>query len=134
MARLFQSSLIWAAVYVGLLAGIAVGMFSLRDKLVDQNRQERASWEAFREDTAAQRRAKTGPVEHTVPPSEEPPMLVLMRDHFPTMFVAALVLPAIILGFLMLVTRGVIRQSAERKAARPAKTADPVPPTSDSAS
>jgi len=119
--------LIWLSVYIGLLAGIAVGMLKAHDKLEADSRRDQASWTAFREDTAQKARSKRGPAEHPVPPSDEPPMLVLMRDHFPMMFIAAIVFPAIILGFLMLAMRGAMRQAGAPKAdeAKPQDEAKP---------
>lgn len=38
-------------------------------------------------------------------------MVVLMRDHFATILGASILFPAIILGFLIIVLRGVWQQS-----------------------
>lgn len=112
------SDSIWLASYVALLAGLAAGTIAVRNQQIRvlSSRDQRASWDSWRE-TAAKQDGSHGPVEREVPPSAEPPMLVLLRDHFPMILVASVLFPGLILGFLLLMIRGVIRQSAEKKSA-----------------
>ena len=49
-----------------------------------------------------------------MPPTDEPPMLMMMRDNFPVVLGASVFFPAIILGFLLAVLRGVLLQSESR--------------------
>ena len=112
------SGLIWLAVYLTLLAGIAAGTIVARNRLIRDlsSPEQLASWDRWRE-TAATQDGRHGPVQRVVPPSSEPPMLIELRDHFPMILAASVVFPGVILGFLMFVLRGVLRQSAEKKSA-----------------
>jgi hypothetical protein len=70
------------------------------------------SWQEWRA-AAAKQDGTRGPVAREIPRSGLPPMLLMMRDNFPAIFFAATVFPAIILGFFLLVLRGVLRQSGK---------------------
>ena len=79
--------------YVVLITGLAFGLWRARQwataQLVSTTAQE--NWEDFREDIREQA-AQGGPVKRRVPASAEPPLLVLMRDHFTPCATIALVL------------------------------------------
>jgi hypothetical protein len=119
MSRFLTSTAVWLTAYVAALVGIGLVVLHLRDTtLTDLSSPENIeNWQAWRA-AAAKQDGTSGPVQRTVPKSTEPPMLVLMRDHFPVMLTASIVFPAILLGFLMLAARGVLRESAERRGAK----------------
>jgi hypothetical protein len=100
------------AVYVAVLAGIAIWIVRVRQSMIAQLDQpaQIEDWQEWRA-AAAKQDGAHGPVAREVPRSNEPPMLLMMRDNFPAIFFAATVFPAIILGFFLLVLRGVLRQS-----------------------
>jgi len=101
---------IWLAVYLALLAGIAAGTVFAHNKLIVElsSPEERASWMTWRAE--ADKQADT---HSPVPRVSEPPMLEMLRDHFPLILAFTLLIPGVLLGFLMLALRGVIQQSAE---------------------
>ena len=100
------------AVYVAVLAGIVIWVLHKRESMLAQLDQpaQIEGWQEWRA-AAAKQDGTHGPVAREVPRSDEPPMLMMMRDNFPAIFFAATVFPAIILGFFLLVLRGVLRQS-----------------------
>lgn len=103
---------IWLATYIAILVAIAAVTVHLRERIISDGPEaakDQQSWEAWRE-AAAKEDGSHGPVQRAVPPSDEPPMRVLMRDHFGTILGASIIFPAIILGFLLMVLRGVIQQ------------------------
>jgi hypothetical protein len=104
--------------YLAVLAGIALWVLHLRESMIAQLEQPKQveSWQEWRA-AAATQDGKHGPVAREVPRSDEPPMLLMMRDDFPAIFGAAIIFPAIILGFFLLVLRGVLRQSGTPPAA-----------------
>jgi hypothetical protein len=110
MARLVTSIWLWLAVYVAILAAIAMFTIHLRDATLADDVETSQSWQKWRQ-AEIEREAEAGPIERTVPKSHEPPMVVLMRDNFGVILAASVVFPGIIIGFLMIVLRGVVRQS-----------------------
>jgi hypothetical protein len=73
----------WVVGYVALAGLVIGGMFWIRQIVLTQfsTPQSIADWQAWREDVR-QQQANPGPVERRIPKSEEPPVLVLMRDYF----------------------------------------------------
>src|SRR5690242_6212837 len=83
-----------AAGYIAVAAGVIGGMSAVRDRAIANmsTPEAEAQWQAYREKLASDNE-KGGPVQHTIPSSNEPPLLILMRDHFvPT--VLGLLIPA----------------------------------------
>ena len=64
-------------------------------------------WEAWRKDAAAQQESST-PVQRSVPRSEEPPTLVLLRDHFGVCVATSLVLTSVLYWTTALFVRGIL--------------------------
>jgi hypothetical protein len=75
--------------------------------LQSANEDSRRDWEAWRE-AVQESQSGTGPVQRRVPKSDEPPALVLMRDHFGVCLTIALVLSSILFGTFVLFARGVM--------------------------
>jgi hypothetical protein len=116
MRRWWLSPWLWVGVYLAVLIGIGVGMVRLRQQvLATDYDQQVAQWQKWR-DEAARQDGRSGPVQREVPRTEEPPMYLLMRDHFPVIFAGSILFPAVILGFFMGVAYGVLQQASEPKA------------------
>ncbi|HKD37987.1 MAG TPA: hypothetical protein VKB78_14340 [Pirellulales bacterium] len=106
---------LWLAFYIAVLVAIGAVTVYLRDRIVSDGPEaakDQQSWEAWRQE-AARQDGSHGPVQRAVPPSDEPPMRVLMRDHFGTILGASIIFPAIILGFLLIVLHGVLQQGSD---------------------
>jgi hypothetical protein len=114
MGRIITSLWLWLAVYVATLAGIAIFTIHLRDATLADDAQTRQSWQQWRQ-AEVKREAEPGPIQRAPPKSREPPMVVLLRDNFGVILVASVVFPGIILGFLMIIVRGVVRETLDRK-------------------
>jgi hypothetical protein len=78
--------------YVLLLAAIGVAMIWLRQTALSQSV---ADWQAWRNDVQTQQ-GVAGPVQRSVPKSEEPPALVLLRDHFGVMVAGAVLFSSLL--------------------------------------
>ena len=121
---------LWLAVYLAVLIGIGVYVIHMRNQMLSNEAGIAEEQESYRQwlEVAKTQTGANGPVQRTVPKSSELPMLVLMRDHFAVILGASIVFPAIILGFLLLVLHGVLRQSRDRKASEltTAESSDPV--------
>ncbi len=117
MTRWWLSPWLWLFVYLAALVGIGVFMFDFRERVLAADPQIQAQqWDDWRKE-AAKQDGHSGPVERVVSPTDEPPMLIMMRDHFPVMFLASIVFPAVILGFFLAVAHGVLRQASAPKPA-----------------
>jgi uncharacterized membrane protein YedE/YeeE len=124
MRHVLLSVWLWLAIYVVAIGGVAIYIVRLRDQMLDDRPEIAANEQSWQDwvKSEVNREANSGPIQRAPPKSPEPPMLVLMRDHFGVIFGAAVVFPAIIIGFMLIVARGVLRQSMERKHAEPAAT------------
>jgi hypothetical protein len=73
----------WTTAYVVILVSAVVTMFLVRKQILTKLATPEAisQWQAWREDVRRQQ-TEYHPVERRVPKSEEPPALLLMRDHF----------------------------------------------------
>jgi hypothetical protein len=107
-------SLMWANVVVGLgwllvVSVIAGGLMIARGyalRTIDSPLAQE-DWEDWREE--AQRQAEgEGPVKRRPPRAEEPPTLMLLRDHFGACMTMGLVLSSVLYGTLALMIRGVL--------------------------
>ena len=109
------ANLTWLLVYAAMLAGITWAMFSARSwavkSLTDDNTTE--SWQEFRNDS--KQTATSGPVLRRVSPSEEPPTLRLLRDHFPASLAATLFFCSALFATLMLMVRGTLGRSSTKE-------------------
>jgi hypothetical protein len=126
MGRFLASIWLWLVVYLAVLIGIGAYVIHLRNQMLSDEAEIAKEQESYRQwiEFAKTQTGSTGPVQRTVPTSSELPMLVLMRDHFPVILGASIVFPAIILGFLLLMFHGVLRQSLDGQAADPAAGID----------
>jgi hypothetical protein len=103
-----RTDLIWLALLLVALAGVAVGMFRVRDVVLSTATAEsQQEWDQWRE-SVREGDANMGPVARRVPKSVEPPALVLLRDHFFVCLAIALVLSTVLLGTFILFARGVM--------------------------
>ncbi len=116
MQRFWLSKWLWLLAYLVMLFAIGTLVVQERNRLLSADRdQQKQDWQAWRS-AAAKQDGRSGPVQRIVPKSAEPPMVVMMRDKFPIIFGAAMFFPALILGFFLVVARGVLRQALDRKA------------------
>lgn len=101
-------NLIWLAAYVATMAALVWAMFGARNWAFDSfsTPEAQAEWEVWRVDAKKQAEG-SGPVQRHVPKSGEPPVLVLMRDHFVTTLATSLLLATVLFGTLALMLRGV---------------------------
>ena len=106
--RFSIADLLWLTLLIAMLAAVAAGMFYVRDSVLQSaGAESQEDWEAWRE-AVKEGQAETGPVQRRVPKSNEPPALVLLRDHFAVCLTIALVLSSVLFGTFVLFARGVM--------------------------
>lgn len=100
------------AVYLVLVAIVVVLLIRVREHTLASmdNAEARAEWDKWKE-AAAKETGETTPVRRTAPTTAEPPILVLMRDHFPAALFGLLAPLTALYAFTAWIVTGVIRQS-----------------------
>ena len=113
MRHLTVANALWLAAYAALMAAIVVGMSSARSWAESELSKASATenWQKFRDD--AKQMSDDGPVLRRVPPSEEPPTLRLLRDHFTASLSAALFFSTAVFATTMYLVRGAFKQRAD---------------------
>ena len=97
--------------YILLFAVYVWGMFLTRQNVISQlsTEQSQADWNTWRAE-AAQQDGTHGPVQRVAPKSPEPPLLILMRDYFPTCIVCLGIPLTALYGVITWMAYGVARQ------------------------
>ena len=107
MTKQIYTNLLWAAAY-GIFLAIAVGsLFWVRSNVAQQfqDAQSQSDWDLWRQEAARQSQGK-GPVQRRVPQSTQPPIVVLMGQHFAVCVAAVATLGSALFGTLMFLIRG----------------------------
>ncbi|MBA4018178.1 MAG: hypothetical protein C0483_13480 [Pirellula sp.] len=110
--------------YVAALALTVWGMSEARSRTLASldNAQSNAEWQSWREETIRQSK-EVGPVKRRPAKAQEPPMLILLRDHFAAATVTTMLAVTIFYWFFGLVIRGSAqsKQYGERAASEVTK-------------
>lgn len=101
-----RAILLWLIAYAIVLSVIVIGMLQIRRATLRAlaTPEAQAAWKDWRE--APPNVRDDLPVRRRPPSSDEPPALVLLRDHFPVMLGAAVVFGSLLFGVLSLAARG----------------------------
>ena len=99
---------VWLAGYVCFLGLLAAWLWNVRQEYVAElsTPQATSDWNAWQESVKKQQDDPTLPVKRRVPKSNEPPHLLLLRDHFAAVLVTLLLVATIFYTFFALVIRG----------------------------
>ena len=101
----------YVVVYMLTMALIVTALLLARRNLLEQYGPEQIEeWQRWKADTA--HRAIASPVERRPVRSDEPPLLVLVRDYFAPIVVTCLAISTVLYWFLALALRGAWRGSA----------------------
>ena len=108
MRRFHAGDFLWLTLWIALLAAVAAAMFYVRYSVLQSaSVQTQREWEAWRE-SVKEGQGQDAPVQRRVPKSEEPPAIVLLRDHFTVCLIIALVLSSVLFGTFLFLVRGVM--------------------------
>jgi hypothetical protein len=104
-----KSLIIWGVLYLMLLVLVSWAMLRARGDLIRtyQTDEQQAAWDQWREEVQRQTQGE-GPVLRRPPGSDEPPGLVLMRDHFPSMMGGALLMSSVLFFAFAFLVQGMI--------------------------
>jgi hypothetical protein len=117
-SRFRPSYLVWLGLYLAMLAFVVVGLIRFRRVALETmgTPEARAQWQAWRE--APPNQAGDQPVRRRPPKSAEPPMLVLVRDHFAVVMTGAVLCSSLLFAALALAARGAFGKGSVQLPAR----------------
>jgi hypothetical protein len=97
------------AVYLAGAVGIVLGVSHARAWAIEvlSTAEEQAHWQKWKAD-ASRQDGVTGPVARRPPKSDQPPMLVLLRDHYSVIVIAGLTFYSFLFAFAVFLGRGLI--------------------------
>lgn len=107
-----QRSTRWLLIaYALVVAATTLGMNFARGRTLASfdNTAAKAEWDQWREETKRQAANPSGPVKRREAKAQEPPLLILMRDHFPAAVGTTLLAVTIFYWFFALTIRGSMR-------------------------
>lgn len=92
------------------MTAIVASLWLVRRRVVDDlSRPEKiAQWRAWRAETERQA-PSSGPVRRRAAKGDEPPALVLLRDHFGAIAVTSVLMGSFLFGFLAFIIHGLVR-------------------------
>ena len=113
-ARAAYSIWLWLAGWLLLLALLTAGLVVTQRRVVESlDRPEaKAQWQLWKQEAERQTKLGAGPVQRKAPRTNEPPALILMRDHFTAVWGCAALLASCLYAFLATALRGAVRTHA----------------------
>ncbi len=96
--------------YVAVAAVASYWLWSARQNAIENlgNKHAVQQWQQFNQEMA-QEQQRGSPVARKLSPSDEPPSLVLLRDHFGGILLSLLVILAFLYAFVAFLIEGVAR-------------------------
>lgn len=73
-----------------------------------------AEWQRWRDEETARQAEPSAGVRRRPPKSDEPPTLILLRDHFTAVAVSTLLVMSFLYAFFVVIARGVAQDQAPR--------------------
>jgi hypothetical protein len=116
--RIAPADVIWFLIWAAMLGAVAGAMFSVRHNVLQSaGAESQQDWDQWRE-AVKDGQDDEGPVQRRVPKSNEPPAVVLLRDHFAVCLTIAVVLSSVLFGTFVLFARGVLNSPSPRPESR----------------
>src|SRR5687767_1371 len=100
---------LWGSGYVLLLAAVVWELIAARNWSLTEMATPKSvrEWQAWREDVR-QQQSRPGPVARSVPKSDMPPALVLMRDYFAVSLIGAIVFSSVLYWVIAWFINGIL--------------------------
>lgn len=120
----------WFAGWLVLAAVVSLLLVATQRRVVASlDRPEvRAEWQRWKEEAQRQSQLGAGPVQRKAPRTNEPPALILLRDHFPAVWGSALILSSCLYAFFAIALQGAVRTHRRSPLGR-AEVGVPSPPS-----
>ena len=109
-----KTNWLWFAAYLVAICGvIGLVLYGRQTTLREMDTPAaHAQWKAWRE--AEPNQSNQGPVRRLPPIADEPPALLLMRDHFTVVMVGAVLFSSLLFAALMMAARGVFASNSKQ--------------------
>ncbi|MCH8048168.1 MAG: hypothetical protein IID44_31120 [Planctomycetes bacterium] len=107
------ANLTWLVVYLATIAALVFILLETRQHTLASfdTDEQRGYWTHWKSEAQQVGQSQKNPVEHSEPDADEPPTLVLMRDHFAVVMSAGLLFGSLLFGVTMLLIRGIFSRS-----------------------
>jgi hypothetical protein len=107
-----------AVVYLLLAALLLGGLWQARDDTIRRldSQAARAAWLDWQSDARRQNEQSGAPVQRRIARTDEPPLLVLLRDHFPAVAAVSLIVFTALYAFAALIVRGMLQGRSRQRA------------------
>lgn len=104
---LTRATILLLLAYLAVMALVVAGLLVVRQRTLAtlDTPEARRQWQRWKEQTAHERRA-ADPVSRRPVKSDEPPALILLRDHFATIFAGTVTICSFMFAFLAFAARG----------------------------
>lgn len=102
-----RATVFWLLAYLAAMTLVAAGLVILRQRTVAglDTPEARRQWQAWKQEASDEHKA-AGPVRRRPIRSDEPPALVLLRDHFAAIVATTLMICSFLFAFLAFVASG----------------------------
>lgn len=109
------TNLLWLSAYLVFAAVLVAGLLQLRRSALAEldNPRARREWQQWKAETRRQSEA-AGPTQRRAVKTDEPPGVILLREHFPLIVATSLLIGSFVFVFLMWLVRGMIRSRPTR--------------------
>ena len=109
------ANLAWLIVYLAMIAALVFAILDVRQRTLASfdTPEQRALWAEWKNEAPQVGRSHKNPVEHPEPKADEPPGLLLMRDHFPVVISAGVIFGSLLFGVTMVLIRGIFSRKRE---------------------
>jgi hypothetical protein len=106
-----KANWLWLAAYLVMVAAVVIATLAARRATLRElgTPAAKAQWQAWRQ--ADPNRPGAGPVERRAPSYDEPPALILLRDHFAVMMGGAVLFSSLVFAAIMVAARGAFSSS-----------------------
>lgn len=110
-SRVSYSTLGWLGGWLIMLVLLTTGLLTVQRRVVTSldKPEVRAQWQLWKQEAQRQTKLGAGPVQRKAPRTNEPPALILMRDHFPAVWGCSTLLMSCLYTFLAIAMRGAVR-------------------------
>ena len=110
-----KANLTWLVVYLATIAALVFIILETRQRTLASfdTDEQRGYWTHWKSEAQQVGQSHKNPVEHPEPKADEPPALLLMRDHFPVVMTAGVLFGSLLFGMTMVVLRGIFAPKRE---------------------
>ena len=107
---LTRATIVWLLAYAAVMTAVVAALVVARKRVLARldTPEARRQWQAWKEKTADEQVA-AGPVRRRAVQSDEPPALILLRDHFAAIVATTVMICSFLFAFLAFVMRGALR-------------------------